>query len=42
MVLLSRGLYETKAGKMIVTSGCVNPIWIPRIGNSCEVVEISL
>ena len=38
----SRGLYETKAGKMIVTSGCVNPIWIPRIGNSCEVVEISL
>ena len=38
----SRGLYETKAGKMIVTSGCVNPIWIPRIGNPCEVVEISL
>lgn len=38
----SKGLYETKAGKMIVTSGCVNPIWIPRIGNPCEVVEISL
>lgn len=38
----SRGVYETKAGKMIVTSGCVNPIWIPRIGNPCEVVEISL
>lgn len=38
----TRGIYITKAGKMVVTSGCANHINYPRLGNPCEVVEILL
>jgi len=38
----TRGVYNTKAGPLVVSTGCSNHIKYPRWGNPCEVVVINL
>ncbi|MGN0402496.1 MAG: metallophosphoesterase [Acetatifactor sp.] len=38
----TKGVYQTSAGRLVVTTGCSNHIWCPRFGNPCEVVELIL
>ncbi|MGN0413005.1 MAG: metallophosphoesterase [Lachnospiraceae bacterium] len=38
----SKGVYETEAGPVVVTTGCANHISYPRFGNPCEIVLLNL
>ena len=37
---LTKGVYNTNAGTLVVSAGCGNHMKFPRVGNPCEVVEL--